>query len=269
MKRTFLSIVAIVYAVCLTAQDQTVNGELTVTEKVRWGTTGAVLNTDQGASVELRGTGVPYFDFSNDATTDYDMRMILRGNDLLSIEGGNLQTSNNLVWGSAGARLQTDQGASIELRGTGVPYFDFSNDATTDYDMRLILTDNNTLSVTGGNLAVNGAVITKEVEVKPNVWADFVFEKNYSLPALKEVKNHIDTHGHLKDIPSAKEVEENGISLGQMDAKLLQKIEELTLYTIHQEEKIEELTLFIDQQNKKMEELGSLLDTILNKTDKN
>ena len=46
--------------------------------------------------------------------------------------------------------------------------------------------------------------------------------------------------GHLKDIPSAKEVEENGIFLGEMDAKLLQKIEELTLYTIQQEKKIED-----------------------------
>ena len=69
-------------------------------------------------------------------------------------------------------------------------------------------------------------------------WSDFVFFKDYKLPTLKEVENHIKEKGHLKDIPSAKEVEKNGFFLGEMDAKLLQKIEELTLYTIEQEKKI-------------------------------
>jgi hypothetical protein len=75
---------------------------------------------------------------------------------------------------------------------------------------------------------------------------------------LKEVENHIKEKGHLKDIPSAKEVEKNGIFLGQMDSKLLQKIEELTLYTIQQEKKIKELeslnTKFIKLQ-KRLEKL--------------
>jgi hypothetical protein len=78
------------------------------------------------------------------------------------------------------------------------------------------------------------------------------------LPTLNEVENHIKEKGHLKDIPSAKEVAENGIYLGEMDSKLLQKIEELTLYTIAQEKKIKELetlnTKFIELQ-KRMEKL--------------
>jgi len=93
---------------------------------------------------KLRGKGVPYFDFSNDATTDFDMRLILTNNNELSVQGGDVKMSNKLrtgqsiSWGNTGALLNTDQGASIELRGTGVPYFDFSNDATTDFDMRSI-----------------------------------------------------------------------------------------------------------------------------------
>ncbi len=87
-------------------------------------------------------------------------------------------------------------------------------------------------------LAVNGNIHTKEVKVDLVGWPDYVFKKNYILPTLEQVENHIREKGHLKDIPSAKEVQENGVYLGQMDAKLLQKIEELILYTIEQEKKI-------------------------------
>jgi hypothetical protein len=55
---------------------------------------------------------------------------------------------------------------------------------------------------------------------------------DYKLPTLKEVEMYIKENGHLKDIPSAKDVEKNGIELGEMNKLLLQKIEELTLYTI-------------------------------------
>lgn len=90
-------------------------------------------------------------------------------------------------------------------------------------------------------LTVNGNIHTKEIKVDLNGWSDFVFEVDYKLPTLEEVENHIKQKGHLKDIPSAKEVEENGIYLGEMDSKLLQKIEELTLYIIEQNKRIEAL----------------------------
>ena len=80
-------------------------------------------------------------------------------------------------------------------------------------------------------LDVLGAIRAEEVKVATG-WSDFVFEPDYNLPTLREVENYIDQNGHLPDIPSAAEVEENGISLGEMDAKLLQKIEELTVYVI-------------------------------------
>lgn len=80
-------------------------------------------------------------------------------------------------------------------------------------------------------LAVNGSVRAHRVRVY-TTWADFVFEKNYDLPTLEEVEKHIQDNGHLKDIPSAIEVEKNGIELGEMNKRLLQKVEELTLYVI-------------------------------------
>jgi len=91
-------------------------------------------------------------------------------------------------------------------------------------------------------LTVNGKVRAHAVKVYTD-WADFVFEKDYELPTLEEVETYINTNGHLKDIPSAKEVEENGIEIGEMNKLLLQKIEELTLYTIELKKEIDALKL--------------------------
>ena len=96
-------------------------------------------------------------------------------------------------------------------------------------------------------LAVEGSIGAREIKVEANGWSDFVFEKEYKLPTLEEVETHIKEKGHLKDIPSAKEVEKNGFFLGKMDSKLLQKIEELTLYTIQQDKEIKELKLLVEK----------------------
>jgi len=80
-------------------------------------------------------------------------------------------------------------------------------------------------------LSVAGAIRAQRVKVY-TTWADYVFEAGYKLASLEEVEKHIKDNGHLKDIPSAKEVETNGIELGEMNKLLLQKVEELTLYVI-------------------------------------
>ncbi|GMN06256.1 hypothetical protein MTsPCn5_16450 [Croceitalea sp. MTPC5] len=87
-------------------------------------------------------------------------------------------------------------------------------------------------------LAVNGNIRAKEVKVETG-WADYVFKEDYPLPSLKEVEKHIKEKGHLINIPSAKEVQENGIHLGEMNKLLLEKIEELTLYTIQQQKELQ------------------------------
>jgi len=91
-------------------------------------------------------------------------------------------------------------------------------------------------------LSVNGKVRAESIKVYVG-WADFVFEKDYYLPTLEEVEDYIKVNGHLKDIPSAKEVKANGIDLGEMNKLLLQKIEELTLYTIQLKKEIDGLKL--------------------------
>ena len=80
-------------------------------------------------------------------------------------------------------------------------------------------------------LSVNGKIRAHGVKVY-TTWADYVFEENYNLMPLSQVEAFIDKNGHLPNVPSEKDVLKNGIELGEMNAKLLEKIEELTLYFI-------------------------------------
>jgi hypothetical protein len=91
-------------------------------------------------------------------------------------------------------------------------------------------------------LTVNGTIHSKEVKVDLSVpGPDYVFEKSYDLPSLDEVKSYIDENKHLPEVPSAKEMEKNGINVGEMNMLLLKKVEELTLYLVEQKKEIENL----------------------------
>lgn len=81
-------------------------------------------------------------------------------------------------------------------------------------------------------LRVAGNVTAKKVKVTLTGWPDYVFAKEYKLPTIQELDQYIQKHKHLPDIPSAEEVTKEGIDLGEMNKKLLQKIEELTLHII-------------------------------------
>ncbi|TCC97703.1 hypothetical protein [Pedobacter hiemivivus] len=88
-------------------------------------------------------------------------------------------------------------------------------------------------------LSVNGKIRAHEIKVETANWPDYVFTKSYQFPTLRETEAYIKEKGHLPGIPSAAEVKANGIDLGEMNAKLLQKIEELTLHLIALEKKNE------------------------------
>jgi len=96
-------------------------------------------------------------------------------------------------------------------------------------------------------LNVKGTIRAEEIIVE-TFGADFVFESDYRLKPLSEVKVHIEENKHLPDIPSAAQMQENGVGISELSTKLLQKVEELTLYAIQQNEMIEKL-------NKRIEEL--------------
>lgn len=101
------------------------------------------------------------------------------------------------------------------------------------------LTVNGTIASTGQN--VNGKITCKEVEVTLDGWSDYVFEDRYVLRPLSEVEAFIKENKHLPGIPSEKEVVENGLQVGEMNKKLMEKVEELTLYVIQLQKQIDEL----------------------------
>lgn len=114
-------------------------------------------------------------------------------------------------------------------------------------------------------LDVNGRIRAKEIKVETD-WSDFVFNEDYTLKSLEEVETYISKNKHLPDIPSEAEVKAKGINLGEMNAKLLQKIEELMLYTIAQDKEIKKLkseNSRIEKQEKKIEKLETLVKQLI------
>ncbi|WP_421876497.1 hypothetical protein [Marinoscillum sp.] len=82
------------------------------------------------------------------------------------------------------------------------------------------------------SLEVNGTIRSKEVKVEASPWPDYVFSEGYDLMSLAEISDYIAENQHLPGMPSAKQVAKEGVALGEMNAKLLEKVEELTLYVI-------------------------------------
>jgi len=91
---------------------------------------------------------------------------------------------------------------------------------------------------------INGLLCAKEVRVQLSgspCWPDYVFNRDYNLLPLQELEQFVTENKHLPDVPSATEVEANGVNIGEMNALLLQKVEELTLYIIQMEKRLSEL----------------------------
>jgi hypothetical protein len=110
-------------------------------------------------------------------------------------------------------------------------------------------------------LAVAGKVIADELKVKPHAsgWPDYVFKPQYQLMPLSQVEDFIKEKGHLPEVPSAKEVENEGIALGANQALLLKKIEELTLYLIEKDRQLLEQK----KANEKLEKRLTRLEVVM------
>lgn len=119
------------------------------------------------------------------------------------------------------------------------------NNPTAGYQPYFVVTMDGKVGINSPNpthtLEVNGSIKTKEILVTNTGWADFVFKKDYELRSLQEVETHIEQHQSLPEMPTENEVSANGVDLAKMNVKLLQKIEELTLYIIQQEKRISKL----------------------------
>ena len=121
------------------------------------------------------------------------------------------------------------------------------------------------------SLFVKNGIKAEKVKVdiaSANGWADYVFKKDYQLQTLEEVEKHITNKGHLPNVPSAEEVAKNGINVAEMDAKLLEKIEELTLYSIEQNKQIKKLQEENSEFKKQAEKIEKLEKLLLELTSK-
>ncbi|MCF8245256.1 MAG: hypothetical protein K9J37_12750 [Saprospiraceae bacterium] len=108
---------------------------------------------------------------------------------------------------------------------------------------------------TGYKFAVVGKIIAEEIRVElagdgTGVWPDYVFQKDYTLLPLNELEKSIQQNGHLPGIPSAAIVKADGIAVGDMQRRLLEKVEELTLYMIQMKKENDELRRRIEDMEK-------------------
>ncbi|MCE1169425.1 MAG: hypothetical protein LWX70_15170 [Sphingobacteriia bacterium] len=144
---------------------------------------------------------------------------------------------------------------------TTTSYWKLNASAKTIYTDSLkvgILTSN----VGSYTLAVNGIIGCKElkIETSSSAWPDYVFSVDYHLPSLKEVEQFVKTFRHLPELPSAEKIENEGIDIGKMQATLLKKIEELTLYLIEQQKIIDNQQEVLTSQQEQISHLKAILE---------
>ncbi|MDD6209887.1 MAG: hypothetical protein PUB21_04695 [Bacteroidales bacterium] len=189
-----------------------------------WGTAANTYMTIKGGNVGI-GTAAP-------------------GEKLVLYNGTALQTATQ--YANASTAIGTDKGfmVGIESAGNGLiwhrnnSFIRFGTNATEH--MRILGNGNIGIGklTPQYKLDVNGVIHAKEVVLTETNGADFVFDKDYCLPDLQSVEEHIKEHRHLPEIPSADDMKKNGVGIVELNIKLLQKIEELTLYIIDQEKKL-------------------------------
>ncbi len=173
---------------------------------------------------------------SNNLTIDLTSKTSSAGRDALIINASADNTAASFITNKPGFYFWSSEGHSADISARNI-FLDGSMGIGTS-------------SVGSFKLAVEGKIGAREIVVQTGAWADFVFENNYKLMPLNELEKSIKANKHLPGIPTEKEVLANGVSLGEMQAKLLQKVEELTLYVIDLKKENDQLKKQMDQLTK-------------------
>lgn len=218
-------------------------------ERMRISSTGnvGIGSVDPQAKLDIYANGYPSMYLTNGYNTGVGQTA---GLEFRQQTSGNLGLSTNARPG--GAIKSIASGAFIAGDGStynaSLALFSSSAGSLVE-NMRLIAngsvgigtsTPSEKLSVEG-NITANGFVKAKKLWVTQLGWSDYVFNEDYKLRSLSSVESFIKQNKRLPDVPSAKEVQENGISIGDSQALLLKKIEELTLYVIELKKEINQL----------------------------
>ena len=184
----------------------------------------SALSADQGGSIILKGAAagnIPYIDFkrSTPGPVGFDGRIILEADGRLTF-----YSPLGLVFNSA-----------MEINGNAK----FNNPAYLKAGTCVGCTDVRTFDFAVQGTA--GIVAEKVTILMRKDWPDYVFQPEYRLQSLKETEAFIQANKHLPGVPTAAQVREQGVDVGEMNRILLEKVEELTLRLIQQDKRIEEL----------------------------
>lgn len=224
-----------------------------------------MLSSDGGLPVHLGVNGNPHLTVKSEGnvgigTLNPAYKLDVVGNALLG--GGNidarggdflppLQNTGRMLigWNRTAGEGETD---FISNRGGGqeggFSFYDYTNSGVLKLLVKLngsgnmFLSGDQTIGTTAEqrNLYVNGAVQTRKLTVTQTKWPDYVFDSSYHLRPLNQVEQYIRQHKHLPEVPSEAAVAQEGLNVGDNQAILLKKIEELTLYIIQQNERLNE-----------------------------
>ncbi|MDM8176934.1 hypothetical protein FKG96_06225 [Olivibacter sp. LS-1] len=200
---------------------------------------------------------------------------IVEGNNTFRFNRGALNVTPNISIGTSGGKslavLSGLNGTASVFDNTGT--FMIAGDTKANIDGGGSSGGTPYLTVTGGGyvgigtvnpqelLTVNGIIKSREVKVESGVWPDYVFAAGYKMPGLAEVEKYIREHGHLPGIPGKEEVAREGVGLAEMNRKLLEKVEEITLLLIENEKIRESQAREMKEQAARIDRLEDLLTT--------
>jgi len=168
----------------------------------------------------------------------------------------------NGLWIGGGSTGNLYPRSNIFLTDNGISFGTSDGNSNPETNIHLSILNSGEVGIgtssvpSGYKLAIQGKAIMEEIKVELNSnWPDYVFADNYQLGSLAELESYVKENKHLPGIPSQKEVEKEGILVGEMQGKFLEKIEELTLYLIEQNKKI-------DRQEKEIQSLRCAINSL-------
>ncbi|WP_421762899.1 hypothetical protein [Ekhidna sp.] len=222
-------------------------------------TVGSNLNNPYQSNPNIAGMGI----MSHGSGTAQGNLYLHR--DDVTISANNILGSLLFTGADGGEQVGAEiRGVSAGNWSTGQSATDLSFFTTTSGSStpteKMTIKDNGSVGIGTSSpthkLEVNGTIRTKEVKVEATNWPDYVFEPDYDLRSLEETAAYIKSNKHLPEVPSAKEMEANGVQLGEMNMLLLKKIEELTLYVIEQKKENE-------KQNETIAKQQAIIDSLI------